>query len=575
MNIDNTFGMNELFSVKALPSSGSMDIKPGAEAVDQSRDETGGAQFDQTVSEMMAAKSSQGNTGAPSAQSAGSPPGDAGQGAAFSAGQAPVATGKSVPAEFAADKKSDIKKDARKEKDQPRTGNDAFLFLSAAVPEALLSTAKQAAKDTKDHQAETGPAEAAAALKNASPGAGRVKGSQPDVKASEAGAGGPVKSHSSTNTQPQKQNIAATQSKVADHEDIAAIQDSAAAPLKAASVKVIPPAEAPTREATPREATPLVAATREATPLVAAPREATPREAKGNPAEAVGAAQEDAGLKALAKGGDGGQSGAGIENQNQSAGVGRPTGRFEFGVQYRAPYGQADRFSHPGSGQQQPLRLSLTGKAESQAPEQLSGQAQDHSIQPARLPGQSAGQPQGQPAVQTAVQTAAQTGLQSGLQSGFHGAGNSGGPNSADRPAPAGAHADESFVVTRQDAKSIEVRIEPEGLGKMDIRLVLGGGRVNAHISASELMGKQAVEGNLRSIITKLADDGINVGSFSVSLRNGKREKQWREGEGRSNAASKVEKTGGPRERPVQEAQTGRVPAAAGGAGAGLLSLFA
>ncbi len=123
----------------------------------------------------------------------------------------------------------------------------------------------------------------------------------------------------------------------------------------------------------------------------------------------------------------------------------------------------------------------------------------------------------------------------------------------------------EPFVVTKQADNSIEVRIEPEGLGKMDIKLYMDKGHLNAHINASESVGKEVIEGHLGDIASKLAGEGINVGSFSVSLRNrnnGGRQEFFSEGKGKSGGEAKA----------VQMEQAGQKPAAAGG---GLLSLFA
>ncbi len=129
------------------------------------------------------------------------------------------------------------------------------------------------------------------------------------------------------------------------------------------------------------------------------------------------------------------------------------------------------------------------------------------------------------------------------------------------------AHA-EPFVVTKQADNSIEVRIEPEGLGKMDIKLYMDKGHLNAHINASEPAAKEVIEGHLGDIASKLSSEGINVGSFSVSLRNrrnGGQQNSFSDGRGRSDSETegiKVEQAG----------QKIKEPAVAGGS---LLSLFA
>ena len=124
---------------------------------------------------------------------------------------------------------------------------------------------------------------------------------------------------------------------------------------------------------------------------------------------------------------------------------------------------------------------------------------------------------------------------------------------------------DEHFVVTKQADNSIEVRIEPEGLGKMDIKLYMDKGHLNAHINASESIGKEVIEGHLGDIASKLAGEGINVGSFSVSLRNRKNgERQESTGGGDKS---------GDKTKTIQIEKTGQRPAAV--AGGGRLSLFA
>ncbi len=254
----------------------------------------------------------------------------------------------------------------------------------------------------------------------------------------------------------------------------------------------------------------------------------------------------------------------------------------------------ASRFSNQFAGQ--PAGQSA-GKSAYQSFGQSAGQPAD-----SRLPGRPEGHASGQRALrpdqpgfqtQTMNQLASQPGNQSasqpgastqpagvhiGLQSvaGLYGdaKGQQGQPSEPAAQAGNGPQktiADAPFVVTKQDAKTIEVRIEPEGLGKMDIKLFIDRGHVNAHINASEPVGKEFLEGNLRNIVSKLAGDGISVGSFSVSLRNRKRE-GW-EGRGKSEGPSAVEKTG-----PAQlQGQPGlNAPAGQeGNRGAGIISLFA
>jgi hypothetical protein len=76
------------------------------------------------------------------------------------------------------------------------------------------------------------------------------------------------------------------------------------------------------------------------------------------------------------------------------------------------------------------------------------------------------------------------------------------------------------FVLQKKGDACIEVSLEPEGLGKIDIELTLDRGIVNAQINTSESIGKEIIERNLYAILNSLIDEGLNIGSFSVSLRN-------------------------------------------------------
>ena len=78
------------------------------------------------------------------------------------------------------------------------------------------------------------------------------------------------------------------------------------------------------------------------------------------------------------------------------------------------------------------------------------------------------------------------------------------------------------FVITRHDGTSIEISLQPEGLGRLDIELVLDKGVVHAQIQASHAVGKELVEQNITEIMNTLAQEGIAIGGFSVSLKQGR-----------------------------------------------------
>ncbi|MBF0343146.1 MAG: flagellar hook-length control protein FliK [Nitrospirae bacterium] len=79
---------------------------------------------------------------------------------------------------------------------------------------------------------------------------------------------------------------------------------------------------------------------------------------------------------------------------------------------------------------------------------------------------------------------------------------------------------DTIFSVLRKSDNSIEIRVEPDGIGKLDIGLSVDKGVIHAQISATEPAGKELIEKNLRQILDTLAKEGISVGGFSVSLKD-------------------------------------------------------
>ena len=81
-----------------------------------------------------------------------------------------------------------------------------------------------------------------------------------------------------------------------------------------------------------------------------------------------------------------------------------------------------------------------------------------------------------------------------------------------------GEHA---FVLTRKSDTSVEVILSPPGVGRLEIRVALEKGVINANIVAADSIGREAIERSLPNIIQMLADEGIAVGGFNVSLKNG------------------------------------------------------
>ncbi len=66
----------------------------------------------------------------------------------------------------------------------------------------------------------------------------------------------------------------------------------------------------------------------------------------------------------------------------------------------------------------------------------------------------------------------------------------------------------------------IEITLKPDGIGKLDIEVNIEKGLINTQINVSEIIGKELLERNLNGFLTNLIDEGLNIGSFSVLLRD-------------------------------------------------------
>ena len=78
---------------------------------------------------------------------------------------------------------------------------------------------------------------------------------------------------------------------------------------------------------------------------------------------------------------------------------------------------------------------------------------------------------------------------------------------------------EKAFVITRKSDTSVEVTLAPPGVGKLEIEVVLEKGVVNARIVAADSTGREAIARSLPQIVEALARDGMNVGGFTVSLK--------------------------------------------------------
>jgi flagellar hook-length control protein FliK len=76
------------------------------------------------------------------------------------------------------------------------------------------------------------------------------------------------------------------------------------------------------------------------------------------------------------------------------------------------------------------------------------------------------------------------------------------------------------FHIISKDATSVEVSVEPEEIGRLDIKLSLDKDAVKAKITAFEYAGKEVMERNIYNIVDSLVREGINISGFSVSLKD-------------------------------------------------------
>jgi len=84
------------------------------------------------------------------------------------------------------------------------------------------------------------------------------------------------------------------------------------------------------------------------------------------------------------------------------------------------------------------------------------------------------------------------------------------------------ADAFENTVTIIRDGNRLAVKLEPDGLGKLDINLSLDQGKVHAQINVQDSATKTLIENNMQQIVDALLKDGMSVGGFSVSLQQGK-----------------------------------------------------
>jgi flagellar hook-length control protein FliK len=79
----------------------------------------------------------------------------------------------------------------------------------------------------------------------------------------------------------------------------------------------------------------------------------------------------------------------------------------------------------------------------------------------------------------------------------------------------------DSAALIMKDGTRLAVRLEPEGLGKLDINVSLEKGMVNTQIQVSDAATKALLENNMQHIVNSLLNEGLAVGGFSVGMDNG------------------------------------------------------
>jgi hypothetical protein len=79
---------------------------------------------------------------------------------------------------------------------------------------------------------------------------------------------------------------------------------------------------------------------------------------------------------------------------------------------------------------------------------------------------------------------------------------------------------DHYFTLKKQTPSSMEISLEPVGLGKLDIELNLTQDRLQGQILVNDSAGKELIERNLPQLLSDLAHEGLQIGGFTVSLKN-------------------------------------------------------
>jgi hypothetical protein len=94
-------------------------------------------------------------------------------------------------------------------------------------------------------------------------------------------------------------------------------------------------------------------------------------------------------------------------------------------------------------------------------------------------------------------------------------------PRSGVQPVRNATHDRGDLTVVRSSDSTLEVHFTVDGIGEVGVEVVLENGAVIGRVSTSDVAGKELIERNLSQLLDALSREGLNVGGFSVSLRNG------------------------------------------------------
>jgi flagellar hook-length control protein FliK len=100
-----------------------------------------------------------------------------------------------------------------------------------------------------------------------------------------------------------------------------------------------------------------------------------------------------------------------------------------------------------------------------------------------------------------------------------------------------GISTQQSFTIKNHSPSSMALELEPEGLGKLDIELKVTHDQIQGHILVHDAKGKDLIEHNLPHLLSEMAGEGLQIGQFTVSLKNQGRE-QYQAAFSRSEARS-------------------------------------